>query len=149
MTDQREANDASRQRLANAAQLSEDSLAGAVDEMWTCGALLAHLAFWDRLVLGRWRHAGSLAHRVPEAIPDYLADLINDALIPEWRAVPPRLAAQLALTAAEEIDTFIDGLDATIVEAAHAADLPRLVDRTRHRTEHLDMIDRALAGRRP
>ena len=54
--DQRNAD--SRQRLADlATRLGADDLGVAIDATWTVGALLGHMAFWDRLVEARWDHA--------------------------------------------------------------------------------------------
>jgi hypothetical protein len=139
-------NQASRDRLAAIGRLTDDELGREVGDGWTASALVAHVGFWDRLVLGRWQRADGLGQQVPDPIEDHLADLINDAMMPEWRALPPRLALELARAAAEDVDAYIDGLDPTTVEAATAAGLPRLADRTHHRNEHVDAIERGLGG---
>jgi hypothetical protein len=56
---------------------------------WTVAAALAHLAFWDRrarLLLRRWERKGT-----PPDEPD--VDLLNEALLEEWRAGVPFLYA--------------------------------------------------------
>ena len=59
-------NDASRQRLAaRLDDLTANELLTPVEAGWTVGGLLAHLAFWDRLVLERW----ALAEREGKATP--------------------------------------------------------------------------------
>jgi hypothetical protein len=55
------------------------------------------------------------------------------------------LAGREAVAAADAVDRYVEGLEAARVEAAEAAGLGRLVDRSRHRAEHLDMIDASLA----
>lgn len=49
-------NDAARTRLRDlVARLGDDGLARPLADGWTVGAMLAHLAFWDRIVLARWQ----------------------------------------------------------------------------------------------
>ena len=49
------ANDEQRERLSEIVQrLTADDHAREVMPGWTIGALLGHLAFWDRLVIERW-----------------------------------------------------------------------------------------------
>ena len=51
---------------------------------WTIGAVVAHVAFWDRYVttrLSRWEKQGF------ESAP-LDPDSINDAALPGWRAIP-------------------------------------------------------------
>jgi hypothetical protein len=136
---------ASRQRLARLADRSDDDLARAVDADWTVAGLLAHLAFWDRMLLGRWRLVSGLGETLPRSLPSELPDLVNDAQLPEWRTILPRTAIGLALAAAEALDAYVSELDPGRVQAALDADQPRLVDRSRHRNDHLDAIERALA----
>lgn len=80
-------------------KLSDEDLAQPVGSEWTVAAVLAHLAFWDRFVLVRWQSAAREGQRVPAGIADTLLDLINDAALQQWRALPPRLAAQHAIDA--------------------------------------------------
>lgn len=118
-----ERNLASRRRLeATLDRLSADDLDHEIDGEWTAGALLAHLAFWDRLVVGRWRLAGA------------------------WRSIDPARLRELVLSAADEIDEFVEDLSEASIDAAVAAGRPRLVDRSFHRNEHLDAIDAALGS---
>ena len=121
------------------------TLSRAVDTDWTVAALLAHLAFWDRFLLARWRFASGLGEIMPRGLPGDLTDLINDAQLPEWRTVPTRTAIELALAAAEAADAYLADLDPARVQAVLDADLPRLVDRSRHRNDHLDAIEGARA----
>jgi uncharacterized damage-inducible protein DinB len=61
-------NAASRERLrAIAERLSVDELARQIDGAWTAGALLAHIAFWDRYVFERWGLAERSSTRTPVA----------------------------------------------------------------------------------
>jgi hypothetical protein len=122
-------------------RVSDDDLARSLDPVWTTSALLAHIAFWDRFVLGRWRLAAVRGNRLPDRMEDTPQDLINDAAIPGWIAVPPRAAADACLAAAEELDGFIGSLDpATIAELVRDG-RERLVDRSLHRGEHLGTLE--------
>ncbi|MFL5776819.1 MAG: hypothetical protein ACJ76W_11145 [Chloroflexota bacterium] len=138
-------NDASRRRLADlASRLGADELALEIDDTWTVGALLAHLAFWDRLVEARWTHADASGSATPIGLDDELTDLINGAAIPAWRIVDPRRLSALVVTAAEDVDALIAALPGESVAAVLAEGRPRLIDRSRHRDLHLSAIETRL-----
>ena len=140
-----ERNAAARQHLADlASRLGADELALEVDDSWTVGALLGHLAFWDRLVEARWNLAASQGRPTPIDVDDELPDLINGALIPAWRIVDPRRVGALVVTAAQDVDALIAALPAASVEGVLAEGRPRLLDRSRHRAEHTAMIEARL-----
>ena len=62
-----ERNESSRRRLVDlASRLGADELALEIDDTWTVGALLGHLAFWDRLVEARWKFAQAAGNRDPD-----------------------------------------------------------------------------------
>lgn len=111
---------------------------------WTAAVLLAHLAFWDRWQVVRWRDAAAAGLPVPADVSDNVPDLANAALEPTWRALPGEVAAALALAAAAEVDALAAGLPDASVDAAVAAARPRLVDRSLHRLEHVAQIRRAI-----
>lgn len=139
-------NDEQRARLAaTVGRLTADDYARDVMPGWTVGALLAHLAFWDRLVVERWVRAIADDDTIPVSLSEVLTNLINDASLAQWLAMPGPLAGREAIAAAEAVDAYVEGLEAARVAAAEAAGLGRLVDRSRHRAEHLDMIEAALA----
>lgn len=136
-----ERNRAQRERLWTiATRLSKEELARPIDGPWTPAALLAHVAFWDRFVHARWVQATRGESRMPQQIDDAVQDLINDAALPQWTRLPPGIAVEEALAAAEAVDTLIGSLDADIVAEVLAAGRERLVDRSLHRSEHLDTI---------
>ena len=140
--DHNKRNRASRDRLAAViAQLGDRStpLSGG----WTAAAVLAHLAFWDSL--GAARLEKYLRDRKPmEFGSDALTEFINSAGLAQWTATPLRAAATLATDAATKIDRLIEGLPKETFDAIRAMNLPRLLDRSLHRKEHLDEIERAL-----
>lgn len=140
-------NDEQRERLeATVGRLTAGDHAREVMPGWTVGALLAHLGFWDRLVIERWTRAIADEETIPVSLSEVLVDLINDASLAQWHAMPGPLAGREAVAAADAVDRYVEGLEAARVEAAEAAGLGRLVDRSRHRAEHLDMIDASLAA---
>jgi hypothetical protein len=138
-------NDEQRERLAStigrltAPDYDREAMPG-----WTIGAVLAHLAFWDRLVIERWKRAIADDATIPVSLSDVLTDLINDGSLAQWLAMPGPLAGREAVAAAEAVDQYVEGLEDARVAAAEAAGLGRLIDRSLHRAEHLDMIDAAL-----
>jgi hypothetical protein len=98
------------------------------------------------MVLLRWEHAAREGLRTPISFDGQLTDLINDGQVAEWSALPAGLARQLALSAASACDTHLAQLDDDAVQAALDAGLPRLLDRSVHRTLHLDELKAALAA---
>jgi hypothetical protein len=140
--DHNKRNRASRDRLAAViAELGDRSipLAGG----WTAAALLAHLAFWDGL--GAARLEKYLRDRKPmEFGSDALTEFINAAGLAQWTAAPLRAAATLATDAAIKVDRLIEGLPKDAFDAVRALHVPRVLDRSLHRKEHLDEIERAL-----
>jgi hypothetical protein len=140
--DHNKRNRASRDRLAAViARLGDRSIA--LTGGWTAAALLAHLAFWDRF--GAARLEKYLRDRQPMDLgSDALTEFINAAGLAQWTATPIRVAAELATDAAASIDRLIEGLPRDAFDAIRAMNLPRLLDRSLHRKEHLDEIERAL-----
>jgi hypothetical protein len=135
-----ERNAASRRRLrALVERLGEAALARPLGAHWTIAIALAHLAWWDRFALAAieaWARTGQ-APRTGEA------HAVNEAALADWRALPARVAAQSALDAAEALDRRVAALPAALL-ATIAAERPRLLERSRHRDEHLAEIEAAL-----
>jgi hypothetical protein len=71
-------------------------------------------------------------------------DPINDAVYALSQAIPPRAALKLAMDAAETVDSLVEQLTPDQVAALESAGLGRMVNRSLHRREHLDQIERAL-----
>ena len=115
-----------------------------VDGGWTAAGLLAHIAFWDRLAVARLaRHLRD--GEPPVLAPDAVTDLTNEAAMRQWNDTPPRVAGSQAREAAAEIDRLIEGLSPDKLDRLKALGRPFLIDRSAHRKEHLDQIERALA----
>jgi hypothetical protein len=129
-------------------RLSAADLARPVgDGTWTLGQSLGHLAFWDRFLSARWRAAIASGLGQPVGVPHEMADLLNDGLQTSWSILAAAglesLAAEV-VAAAEEVDAMIRSLPATTPLAQILAEVPALLDRSLHRVEHLEQIDRAL-----
>ena len=138
-------NAAARQRILNLVRdLTDGQLLAPVDHDWTIAAELAHLAFWDRVHIGRLRRALADGLPTPLPLPDGIADIINDGELPAWRRLAGRDAVNLFETASADADRYLTTLDPIIVESVRTAGAPRLIERFRHRTEHGGAIERAL-----
>lgn len=139
--DHRRRNNESRERLrALIDRLGEEGLRRPLGGGWTAGAVFAHLAFWDRWVAARWDRYDR--DGVIETLPDGVLDLVNAAGLPLWRALDPGRAAALAVEAAEAVDRRIAALKAEAERYAMATDRPAVLDRSLHRTPHLDELER-------
>lgn len=128
-------------------ELTDQQLAGPAEAGWTVAGVLAHLAYWDQRIvtlLDRW--AGGRG-APPPAYDEAAVDWINDAGKPLCLALPPRVAARLAVEAAAAADERVAGLSEAQLAANAAAGHPIEVRRAEHRREHLDEIDRIRARR--
>ena len=140
-----EQNAESRRRLATlVSRLTDTDLALATDYGWTVAALLAHLAFWDHrmsVILKRWQEHGFDPSPIDSAA-------VNDALREICHALEPRTAANLALIAAEKVDSEFETLSAEFVkqieEHAAATSTQYRMNRSLHRNDHLKDIEALL-----
>jgi uncharacterized damage-inducible protein DinB len=147
-------NTASRRRLATVVErLRESELTLPTEEGgWTVAQVLAHLAFWDRSMEARWRQARSAAAEgqpfAPIGIPGEMTEAINPPLADMVGAWTDRLGTAIAaetMAAAQSLDALIEELAPGVPDAI-VRDKPNFVDRSNHRTPHLDQIERALAA---
>jgi len=126
-------------------KLNDQQLAGPMEAGWTVAGVLAHLAFWDErvvLLVDRWAGGRGTA---PAAYDGAAVDWINDAGKPLCLALPPRVAARMAVEAAVAADERVAGLSEAQLAANATAGHPISVLRAEHRREHLDEIDQILA----
>ena len=115
-----------------------------VDGGWSAAGLLAHLAFWDRLAAARLeKHLRE--GKPPIFATDEVTDLTNAAGMRQWHDIPLRVAGAQARDAAAEIDRLIETLPSDRLDSLKALGRDFLIDRSLHRKEHLDQIERALA----
>lgn len=142
INDHNKRNRASRERLGEVSQRVGEriiEMAGG----WTASALLAHIAFWDRLAtvrLEKYLRDG----QPPVTAPPALSDLINGAGMRQWKDTPPAIAGKQARDAAEAMDRLVESITADKFAALKTFDLPQVYDRAAHRKQHLDEIERAL-----
>jgi hypothetical protein len=133
-----------RERLESlVGRLTDAELARPLSDGWTIAAVLAHVAFWDRravVLMERWRHQGVTASTTDP-------HEINDAMKDQWLALPPRVAARLAVDAARLADAAVATADETLIRDMESMNAGVNVQRAEHRAEHLDQIERALAQR--
>jgi hypothetical protein len=135
----------SRHRLESLVRgLSDADLARSTEYGWTVAALLAHLAFWDHrvsVILQRWQEQGFDPSPIDAAA-------VNDSLRVICHALEPRAAAALALSAAQKVDSELDLLTADrvkeIEDYAKATDTQIRMNRSLHRSGHLDDIEALL-----
>ena len=139
-------NDAERERLRALVQrLSDRDLGRPMDAGWTVAGVLAHVAFWDQrivVLLDEWERRGPSWTPPPEDAGD--VDWVNDAAKPLCLALPPRVAAELAVAIAERVDHRVAAVSDAIIEANARAGLFLNWRRAVHRREHLDEIEQAL-----
>ena len=133
--------DAQRERLRRlVTRLSDADLARPMPGGWTVAAVLAHAAYWDARAiywLDLWARGAA-----PTPYEHENVEAVNDAAKPLCLALPPRIAADLALRLAEETDGKVKALsDAMLAKIRATGGPPFNLSRAIHRKEHLDEIE--------
>jgi hypothetical protein len=111
---------------------------------WTVAGVLAHVALWDQrivVLLDEWERRGPSWTPPLEDARD--VDWVNDAAKPLCLALPPRVAAELALSVAETVDRRVAAVSDALIEANAQTGVLNW-RRAEHRREHLDEIERTL-----
>jgi hypothetical protein len=124
-------------------RLSDEDLSRTIDAPWTAAGLFAHVAFWDRFVLERWKLAAERGDRSPVSVDDAFMERINDASLDQWMVIPPRTAVEHCLAAAAAVDAYLDGIGEDVRMELVAEGRRRLVDRSVHRGDHLGTLESA------
>ncbi len=140
-SDYNERNRVQTRRLKDLRRLSDEDFRRPVGEHWTVAVAVAHIQFWDGRTVGiieAWRR-----HDVPLAPWADGENVVNDLRLPLWREMAPREALEQAIKTAEALDRVVEDLSPAEAEAVGSR-WPRVLDRSPHRSEHLDEIDRAL-----
>ena len=122
------------------ARLSDAQLSQPMPAGWTVAAILAHMAFWDQrgtILLRHWKE-----HGIGPSETD--VHIINEAMRRLFLAIPPRAAAELALACAEEVDREIAQLDAAFMAELESPGVTVVLNRSRHRHNHMAEIMQAL-----
>ena len=134
-----------RERLKSLVErLSDEELSLPMGEDWTISVALAHLSFWDQraLVLVRkWKKTGTIELSAIDI------DVTNDSLLSTWRALPPRVAANLAISSAEEIDRELEKASSDLLTAIEGLGEKFRLYRSIHRKMHLDEIEKTLSNK--
>jgi hypothetical protein len=130
-------NTASREAMKKLAEhLTNTELEHTLPNGWTVAVMFAHLAFWDKQryeLLKSWQQ-----HGIAMDACDY--DVLNAAMLPFWEALEPRLAVQMALENAAEVDALIEKLsNEFIAKIRQLPDAPDL-ERANHRLHHLKQL---------
>ena len=138
-----ERNDAARARLRDlTAQLTPEHLDHPIGDGWTVKSALAHLAWWDRYavaLLDWWTAEGFRESAIN-------ADHINRAAADDWLALDPAHVLREVVAAAEAMDARITRVPDSLAGAIAAGGRGRILDRSIHRSAHVDEIERALNG---
>jgi hypothetical protein len=124
-------------------RLSDEEMGRQIGHGWTVGAALMHCAFWDRMVTLRreWWERGDPYYAPLER------DALNNALLPQWLAIPPDEVRTQALEAAEAVHRNLTSFpgDQLLRYIASGRGMWMLFHTAFHRRLHLDEIERALA----
>lgn len=134
-------NSVQRERLHDLVRtITDKQLQVCLPNGWPIYCALAHLAFWDQrsiVILRKWAKEGVN----PSPVDPHI---INDALLPFFQAIPPRIAADLAISAAHVVDTELENAsDEFIASIVALGDRFRLY-RSEHRKIHVDKIEEVL-----
>jgi hypothetical protein len=145
MTTYQEGNRESLRRLRElVARLDDEAIARRIDDDWTVGAVLAHLAFWDESCVLRWEafiQEGAFVSLNREVV-----ELINNANLPTWRALSGSAVRDLVLQAAEAADARTENLSPEALAYVEETGRTFILDRASHRLEHVEQIAKVLAG---
>ena len=126
------------------ARLTDPDMAPAMSKEWTVVVGLKPLAFWDGSSLSKfmqWERTG----RVDISPLRDMDDGMNHAVLPWWWTIAPAQMRHAVVAAAEAVDRKAETLPAPIIEAILSV-RPRSLTRAIHRRQHLDQVERALAG---
>jgi uncharacterized damage-inducible protein DinB len=138
-------NDSARTRIADLiVRLTDDEINRSVSPDWTVGVALMHVAFWDRqwlLKLDEFERTGEV--HIPPM--NEFVHVVNEWMLPWWRAFSPAQVRRETISAAEEIDRKIANLPENLTETI-LSQRPRSVNRAIHRNEHADEIEHMLAS---
>jgi hypothetical protein len=130
-----------RERLrALISRMTDEDLTLPLEAGWTIAAALAHLAFWDQrslVLLRKWKKSGVAASPVD-------VDVTNDAILPLCLAIPPRSAANLAVSCADAIDRELEEASSELIAAIESLGGRFRLYRSEHRKVHLDQIELSL-----
>ena len=133
-----------RERLISLVKrLTDEELNLPLGDGWTIAVAFAHLSFWDQRMLflmRKWEKSGV----EPSSID---IDVTNDSLLSQWLAIPPRKAADLAISSAEAIDRELEEASSNFIAEIEGLGEKFRLYRSIHRKLHLDEIEEFLSSR--
>jgi hypothetical protein len=133
-----------RERLRSlVGRLTDDELSHSMEGGWTIAVALAHLAFWDQrslVLMRKWKLTGIAPSPVD-------IEVLNDSLLPLCLAMPPRAAANLAVSSAEAIDRELEETPSELIAALESLGEKFRLYRSVHRRMHLDQIEEFLKNK--
>jgi hypothetical protein len=133
-----------RERLRSLVKrLTDEELNLPLGNGWTIAVALAHLSFWDQrilFVMRKWKKSGI----EPSSID---IDVTNDSLLSQWLAIPPRKAANLAISSAEAIDHELEEASSDFIAEIEGLGEKFRLYRSIHRKLHLDEIEELLSSK--
>jgi len=133
-----------RERLISlVGNLTDEELSLPLGDDWTIAVALGHLSFWDQrslFLMRKWKKSG-----VVEPSPIDI-DVTNDSLLSIWLAIPPREAANLAVSSAEEIDRELEEASSDLITKIESLGEKFRLYRSIHRKLHLDEIEDILSN---
>lgn len=131
-----------RERLVSLVErLTDEELNLPIGDDWTVAIALAHLSFWDQrslFIIRKWKKSGSV-----ESSPIDI-DVTNDSLLSLWRALGPRVAANLAVSSAQEVDRELEDTPSDLIAKIEGIGEKNRVYRSFHRKMHIDQIEELL-----
>jgi hypothetical protein len=132
-----------RERLSSLVErLTDEELCLPLGDDWTIAVAFAHLSFWDQrslFLLRKWKKTGVVEPTIIDI------DVTNDSLLSTWLALPPRAAANLAFSSAEEIDRELEEASPDLITKIESLGEKFRIDRSIHRKLHLDEIEEILS----
>lgn len=115
---------------------SDADLVHPMNAGWTVSSVMAHMAFWEiraTTLIALWQREG-----VGPSPLD--TDLVNEVTRPLCLAIPPRAAAELALSSAETVNQAIAQLDPALMADIEQRGTTVVLNRALHRRKHLAEI---------
>ena len=133
-----------RERLRSLVErLTDKELSLPLGNGWTIAVAFAHLSFWDQRILflmRKWKKSGV----EPSSVD---IDVTNDSLLSLWLAIPPRKAANLAISSAEAIDRELEETTSDFITEIEGLGEKFRLYRSIHRKLHLDQIEEFLSSK--
>ena len=137
-------NEKERERMRSLVKrLTDEDLSLHLGNDWTIAVVLAHLSFWDQrslFLMRKWRQSGV----EPSPID---IDITNDSLLSLWQAIPPRAAANLAISSAEAINRELEEAAPDLITEIEGLGEKFRLYRSIHRKLHLGQIEEFLSDK--